>query len=381
MLAPTRLDLSGERLHVVYRLHETSLDKAAALARHICVEQTVEFPADLIPAGDDISTQVIGRVEDLAAVDGEHAATISYAAECTSFQLPQLINVLFGNISLLPGIKLVSVHFPPSVLEAFRGPRFGIAGLRQRLAAPERPLLATALKPMGTPLEVFAEMAGDFASSGIDLIKDDHGLASQPFCDFRKRVKLCANAVQQANSDHGTNALYLASMNVPADELFDAARFARDAGAGGVMVLPGLHGYDAMRAIADDDDLGLVVLAHPSALGAMTSPSHHGMSHAVIFGTLMRLAGADISVFPNHSGRFAFEPDVCASIADASRESLGSIQPTFPAPGGGMSVARVPEMVEFYGRDVVLLIGGELHRGSRREQARAMRDAAVGAAS
>jgi len=46
-----------------------------------------------------------------------------------------------------------------------------------------------------------------------------------------------------------------------------------------------------------------------------------------------------------------------------------------------MSVERVPEMVEFYGRDVVLLIGGELHRGSRRERARAMREAAIGAIS
>lgn len=378
MLAPTRLDLSGERLVAVYHLAQPDVEHAAALARHICLEQTVEFPADLIPADDDISTQVIGQVEGLTATGSGHEATISYAVECTGFQLPQLLNVLYGNVSLLPGIRLTAVELPDSLLEAFPGPRFGIDGLRAQLHAPDRPLLATALKPMGTPLEVFAEMAYDFAASGIDMIKDDHGLASQPFADFRRRVELCSDAVRRANSEHGTRAIYLPSLNVPAGELLDAARFVRDAGARGAMILPGLHGYDAMRHIAADDDLAFVILAHPSVLGAFTSPAAHGIHHDLVFGTLMRLAGADVSVFPNHGGRFSFAPEDCASIAKALRTPLGDLRSTLPAPAGGMTVARIPEMVEFYGPDVVLLIGGELHRGPRREQAAAMRRAATG---
>jgi ribulose-bisphosphate carboxylase large chain len=31
-----------------------------------------------------------------------------------------------------------------------------------------------------------------------------------------------------------------------------------------------------------------------------------------------------------------------------------------PVAAGGMSVGRVPEMIDFYGRDVMLLIGGSL---------------------
>jgi ribulose-bisphosphate carboxylase large chain len=380
MLAPTTLQLSGDRLSAVYRLHGRNAEEALSLAHHICMEQTVEFPVDLIP-DDDITAHVIGRVEDLHAVGDAHHVTISYCTECTGAQVPQLLNVLYGNISLLPGIRLLSIDLPPSLLSSFRGPRFGCAGVRAAVNAGQRPLLATALKPMGTPLDVFADMAYDFASSGIDLIKDDHGLASQPFADFRRRVELCSTAVARAAADHGSSTIYLPSLNVPADQFFGAARFARDVGARGVMVLPGLHGYDAMRAIADDDDLGLVVLAHPSMLGGLTSPAHHGVAHGVVLGTMMRLAGADISVFPNHSGRFSSSPAECAAIATALREPLGSMQPTLPAPAGGMSVDRVPEMVGFYGPDVVLLVGGELHRGDRREQAAALRDAAVRALS
>lgn len=88
------------------------------------------------------------------------------------------------------------------------------------------------------------------------------------------------------------------------------------------------------------------------------------MSHAALFGHLHRLAGADIVVFPNHGGRFSFSPTDCESIAAATGDALGDLAPIFPAPAGGMSVDRVPEMVRFYGPDVVLLIGGDLHRRS-----------------
>jgi len=35
-------------------------------------------------------------------------------------------------------------------------------------------------------------------------------------------------------------------------------------------------------------------------------------------------------------------------------------QPSLPVPAGGMTIARVPEMLDFYGSDVMLLIGGAL---------------------
>ena len=38
-----------------------------------------------------------------------------------------------------------------------------------------------------------------------------------------------------------------------------------------------------------------------------------------------------------------------------------SVSPmSFTVPAGGMSIDRVPEMLDFYGRDIMLLIGGAL---------------------
>ena len=39
---------------------------------------------------------------------------------------------------------------------------------------------------------------------------------------------------------------------------------------------------------------------------------------------------------------------------------MGPMKAIFPSPGGGMSLDRVSEMVDAYGQDVVLLIGGGL---------------------
>lgn len=380
MLEPTELHFSGDRFTATYRLACKRESDARSLAARVCVEQTVEFPADLIP-DDDITRHVIGRIESLQSVSGAYVAVISYAVECVGGALPQLLNVLFGNCSLLPGIRLIDFKLPASMLTSWRGPRFGVSGIRLLTGADERPLTATALKPMGQSIERLAAMAADFAASGIDLIKDDHGLASQPFCNFGDRVRACAVSVQRANEEHGMRARYFPSLNVRADELGSAARFARDVGAGGLMAFPGLHGFDAMRSIADDDGLALPIISHPSFLGSHLSAGDGGVDHGVLFGTLMRLAGADVVVFPNHGGRFSFLPDACRSIVDHLRAPLGALAQSIPAPAGGMKVERVPEMVEFYGSDVVLLIGGELHRGDRRDLARRMRSAVSNAAS
>ena len=50
---------------------------------------------------------------------------------------------------MLRGIKVLGVDFPDELLAHFKGPRFGIDGLREVFDAPERPLASTALKPMG----------------------------------------------------------------------------------------------------------------------------------------------------------------------------------------------------------------------------------------
>jgi len=355
------LSLSGSRFTVLYHLHG-GRDTARAMAEDICFEQTVEFPPDLVPAGG-VRDHVVGRVERFDEIGPKtFAAHISFAEETVGSELTQLLNVLFGNISLKPGIRLVDFTLTEDLMARFHGPRFGVRGLRERLGVGERPLLCTALKPMGLSPERLASLARDFALGGIDVIKDDHGLADQGFCPFDGRVARCAEAVARANDETGLRSIYVPNVTAPGEVLFQRIARAQHAGAGGLLMAPGLLGLDTMRRNADDNRLDLPILSHPALLGGFVTSARSGMSHAVLFGKLQRLAGADATIFPHSGGRFSFTPEVCRSLARACHSPLGELRPIFPVPAGGMTLERVPEILDFYGRDVMLLIGGDLHR-------------------
>ena len=356
--------MSAPRIIVTYRLTAGDEEAARARARAVAVEQTVEFPEDLI-TDPGILDGIIGRVESVTSVDSRPGAwdsVISYAAETAGRTLPQLLNLVFGNVSLQPGVRVQELELPDEVLARFKGPRFGVEGLRFILEARSRPILATAVKPMGLSPAELAELAYRFALGGVDLNKDDHGLADQPFCPFEPRVRACAAAVAKANKETGGKSRYVANLVGPAERVRDRARFAKAVGAGGLLLAPGLIGWDRMRALADDESVGLPILFHPAFLGGFSVSPDAGLDHGVLYGTLARLAGADVVIFPNHGGRFSFSTDDCRGITKGCASPLGEISTALPAPAGGMSLDRVPEMRDFYGDDMVLLVGGDLHR-------------------
>ncbi len=353
--------LSGARFSVDYILAGDAAE-ARRKADDICLEQTVEFPADLLPAGV-IRDSIIGRRESLEEVGADlYRARISFAVETSAFDLVQLLNVVFGNISIKQGIKAESLILPEELARSFRGPRFGGAGLRSLVNVPRRPLTCTALKPMGLSAAELADQAYAFALGGIDIVKDDHGISNQPFSPFSERLPRCVEAVDRANRETGARSIYMANVTGPADSVRARAIEAKAAGAGALLVCPLLVGIDAMRALADDDGVGLPIMAHPSFAGSFVTSTENGMDHGLLFGDLMRLAGADATVFPSFGGRFSFSREECARIARACAAKRPGLKPIFPAPGGGMTADLVKDMREVYGRDFVLLIGAGLHR-------------------
>jgi ribulose-bisphosphate carboxylase large chain len=355
--------LPKDRFAVIYHIRGDE-ELARSRAEAVCVEQSVEFPPDLVPAGD-ISDHIVGRIEDIEPCGEDlFRVRISYLTETTGLELPQFLNVVFGNSSIQPGIRVAELELSPRLLAAFRGPRFGRAGLREYLQVKEkRPLLCTAIKPMGLTPKDLAELVYQCALGGIDMIKDDHGLADQSFSPFKERVERCSEAVRRANRETGLHCVYIPNITSPADRIVGNAEYAREVGAGGLMVTPALTGFDAMRLIADHDGIALPVICHPAFMGSFVTSPEEGIAHGVIFGQITRLAGADATIYPNYGGRFSFSKEECLSIVAGTALPMDHIKPSFPSPGGGMSLERIPEMGEVYDQDVIYLIGGNLHRG------------------
>ncbi|MEA3327856.1 MAG: RuBisCO large subunit C-terminal-like domain-containing protein [Chloroflexota bacterium] len=358
--SPVTLEISGERFQISYLI---SGGEALAIkkAQDVCLEQTVELSDSMVPDGD-LRDHIVGQIENYQQVEADlYEFKISYAVEITGFELAGLLSVIFGNTSMKRGVRVQRAVFPDSLLAHFPGPRFGTKGLRKLLEVPSRPLLGTALKPVGYSPGLLAESAYSYALGGIDIIKDDHGLINQPFATFQERTRQCAAAVNRANKKTGGKTLYVPNISGPVDQVVERAMFAKDAGAGGVELYSGIVGYDFLRVLAEDDRIGLPIFNHPALVGTYFINPREGISHEFLFGQLVRLAGADAAIFTSIGGRFPTTRKDCQNLAVGAARPMGKhIKPILLMPGGGMTIDRVEEMLDLYGNDVILLISGGL---------------------
>jgi ribulose-bisphosphate carboxylase large chain len=356
-----------ERFEVIYRLVAADQADALSLAEAIALEDTLEIPRDVVPAGY-IEDVVLGRVEDVTQTDERiWTARVSYHIDAAGRELPQLINVILGNASILSGVKAIDLRPNADVNERFPGARFGAKGLRALTGRNKGGYVCPVIKPQGSDTATLANLCYLTARAGADIIKEDHGLANQDAAPFLERVKACSAAVARANEERAaegdsSQALYLPNIGGHGDQVRELAMYAMDAGAKGILIIPGLLGFDAINRLAQDSDFNLPIMAHPSHLGPYVLSPDHGYSHGMLFGLMMRLAGADISVFPNHGGRFGFSMQDCKDIVAACRRETGPGMPILPSPGGGMSIDRLPDMMALYGEDCVYLLGGSLLR-------------------
>jgi ribulose-bisphosphate carboxylase large chain len=351
-----------DRFSVTYRILADDIAAARGRALDISVEQTVEIPRAIVPHGF-VEDEILGRVEAVRPHrDGEgvFAATISYSSADVGGDFLQLLNIVFGNCSIKTGMRVESIDLGDDVSAMLRGPRFGRDGLRTLLGVAQGPLLMSAIKPVGLPTRELADIAYQFALGGMDMIKDDHGLVDQPTAPFRERVRACVEAVGEANAKSGRNSIFVANITGSARGFDERAYFAKETGAGGVMVAPALQGYAAVEELAADAGFGLPIISHPAFSGANVIAPDIGFSHAFYYGQLQRMMGADAVVYPNFGGRFGFSVEECRAIVSGSTSTLSGLKPILPAPGGGMSIEKAPGMAKVYGEDVIYLIGGAL---------------------
>ena len=358
-----RTGTSGERIVATYELHavENAPDAprdAEALAAAIALEQTVEVPQALADAAG-LPPGVVGRVERIDRdAAGATRAVLSYdPAPVEAGGVPAFVNLVFGNVSMMPGVRLVDLDLPDRVLTVFDGPRHGVAGVRALTGVYGRPLLATALKPRGVPVARLVEMAGAFAHGGGDIVKDDQNLI-EGFEAFKDRVLRCADAVDGANQRTGRRCLYFPHVTGPLPSLSRRFEYVARLGLPGVLACPFIAGLGTARSLARDHDL--VLMAHPTFSGGHCISRREGIKPGLLFGTLLRIAGADIAIFPNTGGRFRFGRDDCADIAARLLAPLGRLPSAWPCPAGGMSFGQLPGMCAEFGPDAVLLIGGAL---------------------
>ncbi len=295
--------------------------------------------------------------------------------------LPQLLSSVAGNVfgmRALKSLRLEDIIFPEDYLKYFKGPAFGIEGVRKKLKVFDRPITATVPKPkVGYDVDEYSIVAYNSLSGGIDLLKDDENLTSQSFIRFEKRLEKVVKAMEKAENETGEKKGYLINITSETKEMEKRLKAVADHGNEFVMVDILTSGFSALQTIRDlAEDHNLAIHAHRAMHGAFTRKEDHGISLKVI-SKLSRIAGVDHMHVGTGVGKMAGNKEEVKELTEICRGKMGEFKPVFPVSSGGLHPGLVPDIISLFGKDVIIQAGGGVHGhpdGSK-AGAKALRDA------
>ncbi|TYP72643.1 2,3-diketo-5-methylthiopentyl-1-phosphate enolase [Paenibacillus methanolicus] len=352
-----------------YRCYDDKADfnkKALGIA----VGLTVGSWTDLPEARKAEMEKHLGKVisvtvhESEGAKPGERYADLKIAYPDVNFSrdIPALLVTAFGKLSMDGRIKLLDLEFSESFASAFPGPKFGLAGVRELLGVHDRPLLMSIFKSViGHDLEGLREQFYKQALGGVDLIKDDEILFENPLTPLEKRVETCMAAARLAEQETGQKLLYAVNLTGPTSQLVANAKRAVAAGANALLFNVLAYGYDALHMLSSDPEINVPIAAHPSLAGAFYPSPHYGIAAPLLLGKLMRLAGADLVLFPSPYGSVVMPKEENLAVQAALINPALPVRASMPVPSAGIHPGLVPLILRDFGRDVVVNAGGGIH--------------------
>ncbi len=292
--------------------------------------------------------------------------------------IPLLMASITGNIMSMPYLKLLDIDFPEKFIKRFRGPKFGIQGIRDMLGIAQRPLLNNMIKPCtGYTPDVGAKLFYEAAAGGVDIIKDDELIGGdRAFNRLADRVRANMDAARRAQQVKGEPTLYACNITDEVSRLRANAMTVIENGGNCIMVDVHCVGYSAVRMLAEDPEITVPILGHSCFNGACTCPPYQGMSSKVV-NKLARISGCDIYLTQPPYGKFDNTFDNYIVNIITSKAKFYDLKPMLPFVGGGVVAGLVPKFMEDTGCDVLLGVGAGIHAHGMGPQAgaKAFRDA------
>ncbi len=276
--------------------------------------------------------------------------------------IPLMLSSVIGNISSMPNLKLLDLEFPESFLKQFKGPKFGISGLRELMNIPERPILNNMIKPCtGISPSEGAELFYNAAVGGTDWIKDDELIAGSPaFSPLEERVKAYMEAAKRADKEKGEMTLFTVNVTDEVVRLRDNAYRAIEAGANAIMVNVFGTGFSGLRMLAEDPNINVPVCVHTCYGGAQTVSPNQGMSTEVAQ-KLIRICGGDMSLNVAPSAKFNALKEKFVRTFHVGYSKMYHLKQTFTHIGGGVTPGMVPYLMDNLGNDIIIGVGAGIH--------------------
>ncbi|MCM3280080.1 2,3-diketo-5-methylthiopentyl-1-phosphate enolase [Exiguobacterium sp. MER 193] len=283
--------------------------------------------------------------------------SIRYPLHNVTPDFSSILTTTFGKLSLDPGVQLVDLSLPEELAPDFPGAAFGVEGVRDILRVHDRPLAMSIFKGViGRDLDFLATQLRDQFAGGIDLVKDDEILYDNPLTPSLERARVGASVIREHKETTGRSVLYAVTLSGPVFTLREQAKRLIEAGATALLFNVYTYGLDALRELAKDPEIRVPILAHPAFAGALTG----SIRHSLLFGKLIRLAGADLTLFPSPYGSLSTPKDEAQQIQTYATEPHWT-KPILTVPSAGIHPGLVPDLIRDFGSDVVINAGGGIH--------------------
>jgi len=267
------------------------------------------------------------------------------------------------------------VSFPREYLDGFKGPHFGMEGIRKMMRVSGRPLTGAVPKPkVGFNAREHAEVGYETWMGGFDFVKDDENLTSQTFNRFEDRVTEMTRLRDKAEQE--TGEVKSAYLNITADiaTMQERARMLAEHNWNFAMIDVVVAGTSAVQTMRDYcSDLGLAIHAHRAMHAAFSRNRKHGITMQFL-AKLMRLIGVSQIHTGTAVGKLTGSKREVALLANVLRDrkvkavphilveqDWGTIRSAFPVSSGGLHPGLVPDVLDIYGKELVLLVSGGIH--------------------
>ena len=312
------------------------------------------------------------------AFDGHYVKVAYPLALWEEGNAVQLLSGIAGNIfgmKALKNLRLIDATLPSAYIREFKGPHFGMDGIRNMMGIRGRPLTGAVPKPkIGFSAKEHAEIGYETWMGGFDFVKDDENLTSTSFNRFDDRVKYMTRLRDKAEKETGERKSAFLNISADVETMKKRADLLVEYGWNYAMIDVVVAGTASVMTMRDYcSDLGLAIHAHRAFHSAFDRNKKHGMT-MYFLAKLMRLIGVSQIHTGTAVGKLTGTRTESILLADLLRkqkiqevphqclaQDWGTIKTVFPVSSGGLHPGLVPDVLDIYGTDLVLLVSGGIH--------------------
>jgi len=353
------------------------IEAAAAVAGESSTATWTVVWTDLLTACDVYRAKAY-KVDTVPGANDQYFGYIAY--ECDLFEEGSIANLtasIIGNVfgfKAVKALRLEDMRMPYAYLKTFQGPATGVIVERERLDKFGRPLLGATVKPkLGLSGKNYGRVVYEGLKGGLDFLKDDENINSQPFMRWRERFAYVMEGVNRSAAASGeVKGSYLNVTAATMEEMYERSEFAKLIGSV-IIMIDLVIGYTAIQSMAiwcRKNDM--ILHLHRAGNSAYARQKNHGINFRVIC-KWMRMAGVDHIHAGTVVGKLEGDPlmvkgfynvllqtelDVNLPQGIFFAQDWAALRKTLPVASGGIHCGQMHQLLNYLGEDCVLQFGG-----------------------